>query len=229
MKKFVAGIVFLFTAFAVYAQDPEFQPEWTFGVNAGVTLSKVSFNPRVSQNLLIQEEAGLTARYISEKNFGIQVELNYSLRGWKERTDSVIHPNQYCRSLAYLELPVMTHIYFGLGKRARMIFNLGPQIGYNLSEKVVERMIVSSPNEVPVYYGKTPMHNSDYDVQHKFDYGIAVGTGLEIRTGVGNFILEGRYYFGLSDIFNSSKGDYFQASSNQVIGVKLTYLIGLKN
>jgi hypothetical protein len=47
--------------------------------------------------------------------------------------------------------------------------------------------------------------------------------GFELRTGIGNFILDGRYYFGLSDIYNNAKADDFQASSNQVIGVKLTY------
>ncbi|MDR2804338.1 MAG: PorT family protein, partial [Dysgonamonadaceae bacterium] len=72
---------------------------------------------------------------------------------------------------------------------------------------------------IPRYY------DDDYTVRRKFDYGIAGGMGLEIRTGIGNFILEGRYYYGLSDVFNNSRADVFQSSHNQVIGIKLTYLV----
>jgi hypothetical protein len=232
MKKIIGGLVCLFFALVSYSQEQEFQPEWAFGANAGVTLSSISFNPKVPQDLLIQQEGGITARYISEKYFGVQLELNYSMRGWMERTDTLLHPSEYGRSLAYLELPLMTHIYFDLGKRARLVFNLGPQIGYNISEKVLKRIIVTpkSPSgEIPEYYGKTLTHNSDYGVYHKFDYGITGGMGIETRTGIGNFILEGRYYFGLRDIFSSNKDDYFQASSNQVIGIKLTYLFEFKH
>jgi hypothetical protein len=48
---------------------------------------------------------------------------------------------------------------------------------------------------------------------------------LEVRTGIGNFILEGRYYYGLSDVFNNTRADVFLNSHNQVITVKLSYLI----
>jgi hypothetical protein len=216
MKRIIGGLFFVFMAFALHSQTPEFQPAWTFGLNAGATLSSVSFTPSVPQSMLLQESGGLVARYISEKNFGIQVELNYSLRGWKEQTDTVSHLNKYSRRLAYIELPLMTHFYYDLGKRARFVFNVGPQIGYNIGEKELERKI-DKDSETPLYY--------DQKVQRKFDYGITGGLGLEIRTGIGNFILEGRYYYGLSDIFNNSRGDQFQSSHNQVIGVKLAYLI----
>jgi hypothetical protein len=214
MKKIAGILICLFAALVSYSQGTDFQPEWTFGVNAGATLSRMNFHPRIPQDLLIQETGGLTVKYISEKNFGIQLELNYSLRGWKEETDTVVHFNKYSRSLAYLELPLMTHLYFSLGKRARLVFNAGPQIGWNIGEKVLEKQINAS--EYPAYY--------DREVQRKFDYGITGGLGLEARTGVGNFILEGRYYFGLYDIFNHQRSDDFQSSSNQVIGIKLTYL-----
>ena len=70
----------------------------------------------------------------------------------------------------------------------------------------------------------------DYDttyyedrIQKHFDYGLKGTMGLEFRTKAGSFVLDGRYYFGLSDIFNNAKKDWFQASNNRVIGVNLTY------
>jgi len=214
----IALFIFVCCGKQAYSQPQPFTPEWSYGVNGGVTFSKVGFNSYISvpQTYLRQFSGGVAVRYISESHFGIQVELNYSQRGWKELTDT-IHLNRYARSVAYLELPVMTHIYFNLAKRVRLIFNLGPQFGYYLSEKELEKEIVVSPD---------PDYDTTYyedRIQKHFDYGLKGTMGLEFRTKAGSFVLDGRYYFGLSDIFNNAKKDWFQASNNRVIGVNLTY------
>jgi hypothetical protein len=179
----------------------------------------VGFNSYISvpQESFRQFSGGITARYISEGHFGVQVELNFSQRGWKEKTDSV-YINRYARSLSYIELPVLTHIYFNLDKRVRLIFNLGPQISYYLGEKDIEREIYDfKENEKGDSYYNT-------SIERPFDYGIKAAMGFEFQTKAGSFILEGKYYYGLSDIFNNKKNDFFQASHSQVIGVNLTYL-----
>ena len=61
--------------------------------------------------------------------------------------------------------------------------------------------------------------------QKKIDYGITAGMGVEIRTGIGNFALEGRYYMGFGDIYNNKKQDPYSRSANRVISAKLTYYI----
>ena len=59
-------------------------------------------------------------------------------------------------------------------------------------------------------------------VENKFDYGIAVGMGLEVSINrVGHFLLEGRYLYG------DSKRDFFSKSNNNSIVVKLSYLFDL--
>ena len=208
--------IFIWSGERVYSQTNLFTPEWSYGVNGGITFSKVGFNSVISvpQELLPQFSGGLTVRYISESHFGILGELNFSMRGWKERMDTV-HVNHYGRSIAYLELPVMTHIYFNLGKHARLIFNLGPQIGYYIGAKEIVREVNDSEQDMSYY---------DIPVQNSFDYGLKGTMGFEFRTKTGSIILDGRYYFGLSDIFYNTKGDLFQASHNQVIGVNLSYL-----
>ena len=215
------GIIILFILFflgeRVYSQTNLFTPEWSYGVNGGVTFSKVGFktNFRVPQELLQQYSAGISVRYISEKYWGIQAELNYSQRGWKELTDTV-YLNKYSRSLTYLELPLLTHLYFNLGKSVRLIFNLGPQIGYYIGTKELEREI-NDPDQEMSYY--------DLAVQNSFDYGLKGTAGFEFRTKIGSFVIDGRYYFGLSDIFKNRKKDLFSASPNKVIGVNLTYFL----
>ena len=70
-----------------------------------------------------------------------------------------------------------------------------------------------------------PDEQHSLGVQKRFDWGLCGGPGLEIRTGIGSFLVEGRYYYALGDIFNSRKGDPFPKSSNQVISAKVTYLL----
>ena len=214
MRKVFLFLLFCSLSLSVFSQKNSFQSEWALGVNGGATFSGVRFNPRVPQSSLMQYSGGIVVRYISEKHFGIQGELNYSQRGWKDLTDE-IYLNEYYRSLDYLELPLMTHLYFTMGKGARLVINIGPQVSYNLNEKKVLKLHGDDPEETSYY---------NLDLYQKFDYGIKVCMGLEFRTGIGSFILDGRYYFGLSDIFNNTKADIFAASANQVIGVNLSYL-----
>jgi hypothetical protein len=223
MKRFFFSFLLLIAAAgALQAQSKSFTPEWCIGVNGGATLSRMGFLPSVPQTMLVQGVGGLTVRYVSEKNCGIQAELNYSLRGWKEAPDTLTNPHRYSRSVAYLELPILTHFYFDVAKRARVAINLGPQISYALAERVLEREIVLPEGAAAV---PPPLYYADnYRVQRPFDYGITGGLGLEIRTGIGHFVLEGRYYYGLSDVFNNTRSDVFQSSHNQVVNIKLSYL-----
>ncbi len=62
---------------------------------------------------------------------------------------------------------------------------------------------------------------------NKFDYGIAVGGGFELRTNVGHFLIEGRYYLALSDFYGNTKKDYFSRSAHSTIQAKMTYLFDL--
>ena len=65
-------------------------------------------------------------------------------------------------------------------------------------------------------------------VERKFDYGIAVGGGIEFsHPKVGHFIVEGRYYYGLGDIFKNSKSDFFGRSNFGQIVIKATYLFDI--
>ena len=218
----------LFGIQPAHAQLQDQRHNFSIGGSAGVTMSSVSFEPNIKQGSLIGPTFGLTARYISEKYFamicGIQAELNISQRGWKEAIEDGTN-DTYHRTMTYMEAPLLAHLAFGKdkGNGARFILNLGPQINFLLSEK--EHMSDSwdpshRPNGTNAQYGKM--------AENKFDYGIIGGGGVELRTGVGNFLLEARYYFGLSDFYNSTKKDFFSRSASSYICAKLTYLFDLK-
>ena len=79
--------------------------------------------------------------------------------------------------------------------------------------------VTSRPNGVVYQYGKP--------VENRLEYGITGGGGVELRTSIGNFLFEGRYFFGLSDMYGNSKADDFGRSANTTITAKITYLIDL--
>lgn len=213
-----------------FAQKNKFNSEWNVGVGFGPTFSAVDFQVGVGGSAglgtknMLQYHGGFAIRYISEKNLGVIAELNYSQQGWEQLFKD--KPEfQHSHQLNYLELPILTHIYFG--SKVRFVINLGPKLSFLLSDS--EKMNAALENELASgnMSDKVVTHQYYRMAERKIDYGLMAGLGLEFRTGVGNFALEGRYTFGLGDIYNSSKADYFSRSANRVISAKLTYYVKL--
>ena len=62
------------------------------------------------------------------------------------------------------------------------------------------------------------------DISSRFDYGITAGVGCEYYLSPRRSItLEARYYFGLGNIFPSSKADTFSASRSTSIEISVGY------
>ena len=228
MKKwFVAALASLFVMPAM-AQLGEVRNNLALGVNVGMNMNKADFSPQIKQNSHNGMSFGVVARYMSEKYFsmmcGIQAELNYTQRGWKENIEDG-SGDTYSRTMNYVEIPLLAHLAFGkdaLDKGMKFFVNAGPQIGFFLSEK--EKMSDDwnpsyRPNGIVQQYGKM--------VENKFDYGILGGLGVELSTKYGHFILEGRYYYGLADFWGSTKKDEFGRSGHTYMGVRLAYLFDM--
>ena len=241
MKLTIRYIVFvlLFSCATVAsAQIGQHRNDFSIGVNGGYTLSNVGFTPKVTQSLLGGTTAGLSWRYVCEKYFSticsIYGEVNYTQMGWKERiltTDNqpVINavsglPEQYSRTLNYLQVPVFAHLAWGKEHSGmQFFFQLGPQFGYLLSEKTTTNFNFKDRNTAD--RSNVVCAQDTMAVENKFDYGIAAGAGVELSVRrVGHFLLEGRFYYGLGNIYGDSKRDYFSKSNNSSIVVKLTYL-----
>ncbi len=214
---------------AVRAQVGEYRSDFAVGVSGGYLLNKVSFNPTVKQDFHTGFTGGLTVRYTSERYYGllcaIQAEVNYAQLGWKERIET--SDDTYERTLNYVQVPLLARLAFGREHRGLCGFLvLGPQVGYMLGDtekrggKWNNATLSARPNGIVAQY--------DLPVQKKFEYGLTGGLGLELNTGIGHFLLEGRYYYALSDIFNNGKGDAFGRSANGTIIAKLSYLIDIK-
>ena len=209
------------TCFESFAQR-HFESNVALGVKGGVTLSRVNFNPGIKQLWNIGETVGVSFRYIEEKHFGLLIEANITKGGWKENFEGTNF--SYQRDLTYLSFPILTHVFFGNSK-IRGFFNLGPQLGYNISEGVKSNFDYQNWQQINDF----PSDNRHLDqlnlaVKNKFDYGLAAGAGAEfIIKRKHSFTLEGRLYYGLGNMFPSNKKDTFSASSNMSVSVTLGY------
>ena len=228
IKKWIVSALACFLTLPIMAQLGEERSNLAVGVNLGINMTKVDFSPRIKQKSHNGMAFGVTARYMCEKYFnmmcGIQAEINYTQRGWKEDIDDG-SDNTYSRTMNYIEVPLLAHLAFGkdaLDKGSKFFINMGPQVAFFLNEK--EKMSEDwnpayRPNGVNQQYGKW--------VENKFDYGLLGGLGMELSTKAGHFLLEGRYYYGLADFWGSSKKDEFGRSGHSYMGVKLTYLFDI--
>ena len=229
---------------ASLAQVGEYRNEIALGVNGGYTMSNVGFNPDIPQTNLGGMTAGITLRSTCEKYFksicALVAALNYTQMGWKEDLRNVddmpvINPvtgmaEEYQRQLGYLQLPVFARLGWGREQKGfQFYFQAGPQVGYLLTEKTKMNFNYADRNQEERVGVQQLAPQDTMSVENKFDYGIAAGLGLEYsHPKVGHFLLEGRYYYGLGDLYGNSKRDFFGRSNNNCIVVKLTWLLDIK-
>ncbi len=226
MRSLLLALALAATLFTASAQT-HYEGNIAVGAKGGVTLSRLKFSPSVPQTMLPGFMAGVTFRYIEEKHFGVIAELNLEQRGWKEKFDGLNYA--YQRRLTYLQLPMLTHIFFGNNK-VRGFFNAGPEIGLLIGTGTKANFDYANVELIegfPTENRETDQYK--LDVKNKFDYGISAGLGLEvIGRNKHSFTLEGRFYYGLRDVFSNHSTDPFSSSSSMSIMVTLGYYYRIK-
>lgn len=224
--RFITSALLFFSTLATFAQRT-YEPQFSIGGKGGVTFSKVAFTPGIEQSMNMGMTAGAVFRYTEEKFFGLIGELKIEQRGWKETFDETEFT--YSRTLTYVQLPLLTHIYFG-SDRVKGFFNLGPSVGYMIGSSATANFDYENPGSVeglPIANRHT--NQMKMPIKNRFDYGILGGAGIEIYINKRNSILlEGRYYYGLGNIFSAKKADEFSASRGNSIEITLGYMFRLK-
>lgn len=184
----------------------------------------------------------------------VVAEVNYTQMGWKEdildMNDQPVplhtDPSQtlsYVRKINYLQVPLLARLGWGRERNGFQFFiQLGPQVGFYLNDQIDSNFDVHDPAFNPniengsygpkyQYGDKRASHVVAQDtmaVKYKMDYGISAGGGLEFSNRhLGHFIVEGRYYYGLGNLFGNTKRDYFGRSNFGTIVVKGTYLFDI--
>lgn len=218
MKRlFLSLFLLLIVTVGAYAQT-RIPREVHVGVIGGANLSQYSFHPRVSQQWVPDNyTAGVGVRYIEETYFGLQAELLLTRRAYADFYEEAPELH-FERRLTYIELPVMAHVYFPMGDHNEISFDAGPKLGFYLSDNIDSNL----PDDFGIsgdYWSYTYKHHV-LPVDHTFDYGIQAGLGYEFKFGSKMSLqLQGRYYYGLGNLWPDTKSDDFEQSSNQSVQI----------
>ena len=239
--KTLSAFVLMMLPYVAQAQIGQHRNTLSVGVNGGYNLTTIRFTPKVVQSMKGGINGGLTVRYTVEKYFStiasVQAEINYSQLGWKEKIqDSNDQPainavtglaEQYERTINYVQIPFMARLAWGRENRGVNFFvNAGPQFGIYINESTKSNFEWANRNTTD--RANTIVAQDTMSVENKFDYGITAGAGIEWAIPkVGRFTLEGRYYYGLGNIYGDSKRDYFASSNFGTIIIKLGYLFDI--
>ncbi|WP_304972120.1 outer membrane beta-barrel protein, partial [Muribaculum intestinale] len=132
------------------------------------------------------------------------------------------------RKLNYIQIPLLTNIFFG-GRHVNGFFNLGPEFGYMIGTSYSSNFDVHNISNIPDFPPNRETDQLWMEPTKKFDYGISAGAGIEFIIKRRHRIhLEGRYYFGIGNIFPDERKDTFSASRGTSIMVTLGYSYRIK-
>jgi hypothetical protein len=216
----------LIASHGIASAQAHYNSKFSIGGHTGITLSKIAFTPSVKSAMVMGEMAGIQMRYWEERNFGLIIEVNYEQRGWKE--DFEEYPFEFERKLDYIQVPLLTNIFFG-GKHVNGFFNLGPEFGYMIGTSYTSNFDVNNVTHIADFPSNRETDQLSMEPNKKFDYGISAGAGIEFIIKRRHRVrLEGRYYFGIGNIFPDERKDTFQSSRSSSIMVTLGYSYRIK-
>ncbi|MCM1006179.1 MAG: PorT family protein [Prevotella sp.] len=209
------------------AQSTHYEGNIFIGGHAGMTVSRTFFNPSVPQDMKLGAMVGVTFRYIEENHFGLIAELNFEQRGWKENFKEPEF--KYSRTLNYLQIPVLAHIYFG-SSRGHFYINAGPEIGFMVGDSYAANFDperVQNISNFPLQGRQIAQLTESADP--KIDFGISGGIGAEVFTNAkSSFTLEARFYYGLGNTLTCGRTHTFTSANAMSAMVSAGYWFRLK-
>lgn len=227
-KSFVVAWLLSLSVFSPIAATAQthYTSKVEIGVKGGIEMPRMFFNPSVKQKLPIGATAGIQFRYTEQKNFALIAEVNFAQKGWENLYEETDY--RYRRTVNYIEVPVLAHIYFG-GKK-RLFFNVGPQVGFVLGESTSCNFNVYDISSLPDFPNKNKTNAElTTPVENKVDFGISAGLGGEFAFNPRNAInLEARFYYGIGNMFHANRQGPIRSSNAMAISVTLGYWFRLK-
>lgn len=222
----IISIFVLMSAIGITVAQTHFDSKVDIGAKGGITLSNVMFKPSIISKFGLGYTAGVSFRYSEENHFGLLAEVNLVQRGWVEKFEDL--PYKYQRILNYVEVPVMSHIYFG--HRGKFFINAGPEVAYYLGDKISSNFDYHDPSELPGFNDKNRRTDQlTMDVSQKLDFGIVAGLGGEFSLNRRNSLaLEARLYYGIGNVMPSGRQDTFSVSNQLSIAITAGYWFRLK-
>ena len=187
MKKIILLFAVLMILFSETKAQEENDSPFVWGMRLGINLATITSDNKEGLEARTSGVIGVFTKHKLRKNFLIQPEINYTLKGAARR---IIDNNgvqfDYTLSFDFFEIPVLMKYNFGstVTDKFKPELFIGPFLAFKLSSSL-------KLDEVP---------NSDVDITNvkSTDYGLAFGTGLGFKVENVDILLELRYTLSLS-------------------------------
>ncbi len=221
-----SGVVFLLIACvqtsSLAQERMRREREISVGVRAGIGSANITFQPSQNRKARTSYEGGIAFRLAQHKYLGMVCELLYTQTGYQTTEYSpriTGHPVALgepfeCRE-TWLRLPLFMHLKFPISF-FQVELLAGGYADYLLDERI--GATTSTLYKQPLYFST---HN-------RLGVGIEGGAGLGIHTPVGNFMLEYRTWYRLTNLYSRdrvSKQDEPRSNvRNQSVGLAYYYV-----
>lgn len=184
------------------------------GVRQSVGLSRTNLIPSVKQNLIPATSSGIIMMLFPYTNAGIQLEVNYTNKGYELVSDT--SDVSYQQELTYFEVPLLTHVYIGKRKN-RIAFIAGPQFAYRIQSQTTGHLDEAIIPEA--HFLNTEL------TENTFDMAITGGVALSRKFVFGTLQLDLRYCHSLTNVFDFDVQEYSSWMQNQMFSVALSYIL----
>jgi len=189
------------------------------GVKLGLNISNLTFNPESSGEFLMKPGLylGSTIEFPINNSFAISSNLQLTSKGILYKEVGQNYHTTLSLNFIYLEFPVNFKYSYNLGNTTCFSF-VGPSVSIGLFGYLKERNIYSNSRQTSLENMDWWDDNSGVNDFSKFDYGINIGTGVNLDP----FQIELTYSLGLANILQRSSDDINKIHYH-VIGISLGY------
>lgn len=188
------------------------KPKIALGFRGGGTSATGSFSPGISTQSVLTYGGGLVMQYFHEKSLGLQIEVNYDERGYKEvKQDTLL----YQRDFSYVSVPSFMHLYMPIGNLHVFGF-VGPEVSYLLNSGTTIFDEEAEEKQRENYLEKEP---------NQFTIQLVGGGGLAYWSKIGLFQADVRFYTGLTDMLKRPNRISTESSFHRGFGISFSYMI----
>ena len=218
MKKLLLGVGFLFCG--IVAQAQELARPVSLGVKAGANMSNIWNEMENTTGYVYGANIGGMANVHLTKKHALQIELNYSGKGFERKTEQLTK-----NTLHYAEIPFLYQRSFFSSKKGghlaerrrtgNMYFILGPQLSILLKSSMKFTGPETSGETMDMYVNTRP-----------FDMSAVGGLGYNLKNG---FVIDARYALGLRHLHTGSETAYIPKDvTNTAFQLSVGYLLPVK-
>jgi len=197
------------------------------GIKGGVNFPAVSFNDftnvpittRFRTAYFVSPTFGVSYRYMQNDKIGIQVDLNYSTKGWGQNT--LNFSNSFITEINYLELPFYFHWQIFGTEKFKFFADAGIYVAWALSaDQSIKNDQDLDQNQI--FYS--------VENDNRGDFGIYAGAGISYNFSSFVLQLDGSFKSGFANILpvNHFIRRNPTVSTNQVPSVQLSLLVPLQ-